>query len=125
MQRFVFVFLGGGIGSLARYVMSTSIMRAAAGGFPFGTLAVNLAGAFLIGLIVESLALKFQAPETLRLFLVTGFLGGFTTFSAFSLEATLMMQKGEWLVLAAYILASVLGTLAFVLLATWLVRTFF
>lgn len=124
MTPHLLVFLGGGLGAVARYVLSGFVGRMAGDGFPWGTLCVNILGAALIGVLVELLALKFEASQHLRLFLVTGILGGFTTFSAFSLEAALMMQKGAWAMLATYIGASVLGTIAAVLLATAAVRQF-
>ena len=117
------IFLGGGAGALARYGFSAFIARHMGTGFPWGTLAVNLLGAFLMGLIVELLALKIQLPPSAKLLLTTGFLGGFTTFSAFSLESALMWQKGDWLPLSLYTGVSVLGTVAALLIAMQLVRS--
>ncbi len=117
------IFLGGGAGALARYGFAAFVSRQMGSGFPWGTLAVNLLGAFLMGLIVELLALKINLPPSARLLLTTGFLGGFTTFSAFSLESALMWQKGAYLPLSLYIGASVIGTIAVLLAAMQLVRT--
>ena len=117
------VFFGGGLGSVARMMTSQFFAKNLdAGSFPIGTFAVNIIGAFLIGIIVEILALKTNISEIARYALVVGFLGGFTTFSAFSLESYLLFTKGEYLTLAAYILASILGTILMVGLATFLVR---
>ncbi len=121
-SRFLLIFLGGGLGSVSRFACSSLAGRVMGLQFPYGTLAVNLIGAFLIGIIVELMALKLSAPDHMRLLLVTGFLGGFTTFSAFSLETALMLQRGDYRQMLCYVLASVIGTVALVLCGTWLVR---
>lgn len=120
---YIAVFFGGGLGSVARMMTSQFFAKNFdAGSFPVGTFAVNIIGAFLIGTLVEILALKTNISELARYFLVVGFLGGFTTFSAFSLEGYLLFTKGEYLTLCAYILASIFGTILMVGLATFLVR---
>ncbi|WP_399681994.1 CrcB family protein, partial [Xenophilus sp.] len=86
-MEFLIVFLGGGLGSAMRHGVNVLAARYVASGFPFGTLAINVLGSFVMGLIVELLALRMGLPQNLRLFLTTGILGGFTTFSTFSLEA--------------------------------------
>src|ERR1700761_77934 len=92
------VFFGGGVGSVARYVMTNAVSRAVPGSvFPWHTLSVNLLGALTIGVFLEMLALRISMPEPSRFLLVTGFLGGFTTFSAFSLESALMLERGDYL----------------------------
>jgi CrcB protein len=90
--------------------------------FPWGTLVVNLIGALAIGLLIEFMALRWSASEIQRYLLITGFLGGFTTFSAFSLETASMWVRGDWSMAVAYILASVLGTVALVILSTHVLR---
>jgi CrcB protein len=122
MPTLLLVFLGGGVGSLCRYGTSTLISRWLGTGFPAGTLIVNLLGSFLIGCIAEYLNQHSTAPVQLRLLLITGFLGGYTTFSAFSLESAALLQRGDYGTALAYILVSVLGTIALVLSATWLMR---
>lgn len=116
------IFMGGGLGSVSRFVISSLISKNTAESFPLGTLAVNLIGAFLIGALIEFLALRYSAAENLRYFLVTGFLGGFTTFSAFSLESASMWMKAEYWSLVVYVLASVVGTIVAVIAAIHLVR---
>lgn len=114
MKALLLVGAGGFVGSVARYLMSTAIMRMpASAGFPYGTLAVNVVGCFLIGL----LAAKSDAlGNDSRLLMMTGLLGGFTTFSAFGLETMLLIQKREWLFASSNVVLSVvLG-----LLAVWL-----
>lgn len=115
MMQVITVALGGAVGSIARY----GIQRALPYSFPVGTLLVNLIGCFLIGclwmLSVKSLS------ETIRLLLMTGFCGGFTTFSAFSLDAVQMLAGGRWLNFSFYVIASTAGGL----LATFLAYKIF
>jgi fluoride exporter len=124
MGTYVVVFVGGGIGSMARLFIISLMGKQVGTAFPWGTLAVNLLGALVIGLLIELMALRWSASESQRYFLVTGFLGGFTTFSAFSLETASMCIRGDWGMVAAYALASVLGTLGLVILSTHLLRAF-
>jgi len=114
-MNLLLVFIGGGIGSMARYTMMKAIGRFISTDFPWHTLGVNLLGALLIGAVTEFLALRVSGVEPARLLLVTGFLGGFTTFSAFSLEGALMWERGDNMLLAAYVAASVIGTIIAVL----------
>lgn len=118
------IFLGGGFGALARFMLASAVGRHMGSGFPWGTLAVNLLGALLIGILAELLALKFSATPLLRNLLVVGFLGGFTTFSAFSLESALMLTRGDYLHLVSYVLLSVVGTIAIVILTQHTLRAF-
>lgn len=117
------VAAGGALGAVARYGMAGLVQRVAGGAFPWGTLAVNVLGALLMGIIVEGAARLWTVPTDLRLFLTTGVLGGFTTFSAFSLETVLMIEKGDWLPAIAYIAASVALTVLFLFCGMWAVRS--
>ena len=102
------VALGAAVGALLRW-RAGLWLNASWAGFPLGTLAVNTVGGFLIGI---ALAWFEQAPnELLRLLLVTGFLGGLTTFSAFSVESLMLLQRGDWWLAAAHTLAHVVGAL--------------
>ena len=134
-MNYFLVFVGGGIGAVARFLATRAVGRFSNyhGGwlanfpnFPFATLLVNWVGAFVIGLLVEFFALQFSGNRALgdglRYFLVVGLLGGFTTFSAFSLEAYLLLMKGDYATAISYILLSVLGTILLVMAGTWLVR---
>lgn len=104
MTASLLVFLGGGIGAALRHgVNQLALLLLGAGAFPFGTLTINVAGSFVMGLVA---ALLPEGP--MRLFLATGLLGGFTTFSAFSLDAVQLWQRGEQAAAAAYVIASVL-----------------
>lgn len=122
MMSYFAVAGGGAMGAVTRLAMSGAVQRAVGGSFPWGTLTVNVLGAFLMGVIVGgSLRLWTLTPE-LRLFLTTGLLGGFTTFSAFSLETVLMVQKSAWVPAIAYALGSVVLTVLFLFLGLWAVR---
>src|ERR1700677_4042935 len=104
---FLIVFLGGGIGAASRHGINLLAARALGTGFPYGTLCINVAGSLAMGLIAEFFALKGGLPQHWRLFLTTGILGGFTTFSAFPLEAALLYERGEGAGAAIYVVASV------------------
>ena len=101
------IALGGALGSVGRYAMSSTVGHAVGTAFPWGTLAVNVLGGFAIGALAELFALRWSASPEMRAFLITGILGGFTTFSAFSLELLAMAARGAWAPAAAYIVASV------------------
>ena len=105
-MNFLLVGLGGAVGSVARYGFYRLLPA------PVGTLGVNVIGGFLMGLLVGWLALKGNDTESSRLFVGVGVLGGFTTFSAFSLDAVQMMSRGAWGAVAAYVLGSVVASIA-------------
>ena len=104
---FLIVFLGGGIGAAMRHGVNLLAARFTDGGFPYGTLIINILGSLVMGLIAEYFALKAGLPQRARLFLTTGILGGFTTFSAFSLEVALLYERGQLAGAAIYVIASV------------------
>jgi fluoride exporter len=104
---FVIVFIGGGIGAAIRHGVNLIAFQLFGSGFPAGTLFINVAGSLAMGLIAEYFALKGGLPQHWRLFLTTGILGGFTTFSAFSLDAALLYERGELGSAAIYVIASV------------------
>lgn len=107
------VFLGGGIGSALRYGVGRGALAVIGPNFPAGTLAVNVIGCMLMGALIEWLALSdagMDAPT--RLFLTTGVLGGFTTFSAFALDAAVLWERGPATIAALYVLASVVLSIA-------------
>ncbi|MDQ3018240.1 MAG: fluoride efflux transporter CrcB [Bacteroidota bacterium] len=108
MKLILVVGLGGFIGSILRYLVSHFFHQRASTSFPVGTFIVNLVGCFLIGLLFASF-LKYKPSQEWQLFLITGLLGGFTTFSAFSQESFSMMNKGEYGMALSYILLSVFG----------------
>ena len=103
-MAYFYVFIGGGLGAVCRYGVTTTVGMLLGGMFPWGTLVVNLVGSLLMGLVIGALlplAKSLQLlPESLRLLLTVGFLGGFTTFSSFSME-TLTLLRGDSFFLAA------------------------
>ena len=116
-MNFFYVFLGGGIGAVCRYLVTTQIGMRLGTFFPFGTLTVNVIGSLLMGLIMGTLAVLARTsgllPEQVRLLLTVGFLGGFTTFSSFSLETLTLPRGGSYALASVNIGANVLlGLLA-------------
>lgn len=107
-MNFLLVAIGGAVGSVLRYGASLAAGRLLGTGFPSGTLFVNVTGSFLIGLGVAVLLRRFGGSEELRLLLLTGFLGGYTTFSAFSLDAISLYERGSPTLAGVYVLCSVL-----------------
>jgi CrcB protein len=101
MARFLWICLGGALGTGARYLLSGWLLRLAGPGFPYGTLAVNVIGSFLIGLLMQVSLSTELIPPALRLTLTTGVMGGFTTYSAFNYETLQLVQEGSWLLGAA------------------------
>ncbi|MCV2869333.1 fluoride efflux transporter CrcB [Defluviimonas sp. WL0002] len=110
IQTLIQVALGGAIGASARYMTNVAAMRLVGPGFPWGTVAVNVVGSFLMGAIVVILAHK--DATRLAPFLMTGVLGGYTTFSAFSLDALTIWERGQTMISVAYVAASVVLSLA-------------
>ena len=117
------VALGGALGASLRYLTNVSVMRLAGPGFPYGTIVANILGSFLMGVLVVVLARRGgmgYAP-----FLMTGLLGGFTTFSAFSLDALTLWERGNHSLAAFYVAASVILSLGAIVMALWLTRGFY
>ena len=109
---YAIIFFGAGIGGALRHGVNLAAARLFGVGFPFGTLIVNVAGSFAMGLLAGYFAYRTGVPQYLRLFLTTGVLGGFTTFSAFSLDAALLMERHAYGLAAAYVAVSVAVSLA-------------
>jgi CrcB protein len=105
------IFIGGGVGSMARHVVNQVSAATVGVDFGWGTVLVNILGSSLMGVVAGWFALKADAGQMLRLFLTTGVLGGFTTFSAFSLDAVLLWQRGNTTSAIAYVVGSVLLSL--------------
>jgi len=108
MKLLLAVALGGALGATARYLVVSQVLRLVGGGFPLGTLVVNVLGSFVLGVLVALMTLKWPMGETFRGFLVVGVLGGFTTFSAFSLDTVLLVERGHLPAAAVYVLATVI-----------------
>lgn len=111
MNHLFLVMLGGAVGAGARHLTGRAALALWGPGFPWGTLIVNLAGGLAMGLLAGWLAARASGDDALRYLLGVGVLGGFTTFSAFSLETANMLQRGEHGVALLYILASVAGSI--------------
>ncbi|MDD7910647.1 MULTISPECIES: fluoride efflux transporter CrcB [Pseudovibrio] len=108
MKNLVLVALGGGAGAVCRHLMTLAGLRLMGAGFPWGTFTCNILGSLLMGVFIEVLAQKLNASTELRLLVATGFLGGFTTFSSFSLDVAVIWERGEPWLAFAYALASVI-----------------
>jgi CrcB protein len=108
MTHILLVAAGGAVGSVLRYIVGLWTLRSFGPSFPWGTLTVNITGSFLIGVLAEVIARKFGASAEMRVFLITGILGGYTTFSAFSLDAITLLERGEPVTALIYVASSVL-----------------
>ena len=118
LMAYVWVAIGGAIGSMARYGCSGLVARIAGDTFPFGTMVVNVTGAAVIGFFA-ALSLpegRFLIPPPARLFVMSGICGGYTTFSTFSLETFNLIRDGEW----PSVVANIAGSVALCLIAVWL-----
>ena len=118
MEKLALVFVGGGLGAVARYLVSTALIPRVAGTFPLGTFIVNVTGSFLIGFAMALLTERFQADPRWRLFLVVGILGGYTTFSSFEYETYQSFKHGYNTIALLYVLSSVVAGYAALLLGT-------
>lgn len=125
MQSFLLVFIGGGIGSALRYGTGNLITKFCGTAFSYGTLAINISGSFLLGLLVGWLALKGEQENSLRLLLAVGALGGFTTFSTFTLEALMLWERQQVFWALMYVTLSVALGLCGMIAGLWLGRTLF
>ncbi len=121
MQQIFLVMVGGAVGAGARFGLAQWFSARFPPGFPVATLVVNIAGCFIMGMLAAWLA-RSEAGEALRLFVGVGILGGFTTFSAFSLDWWMLMERGATGAALAYVAASVIGALAAFALGIMLVR---
>ena len=121
---YLVVFLGGGIGAALRHGVNLAVARMLGTGFPYGTLLINITGSFIMGVVAAYFAFKGDASQHWRLFLTTGILGGYTTFSAFSLDAALLYERGEMGMAALYVIASVTISIIGLFAGLALVRNF-
>ncbi len=123
-MTYLLVFLGGGFGASMRHAVNMASAKAFGTAFPYGTFIINISGSTVMGLIAGYLAFKGEASQPWRLFLMTGMLGGYTTFSAFSLDSALLYERGELSLAALYVVGSVglsiAGLFAGLTLVRWL-----
>lgn len=111
MRPYLLVFLGGGIGTVLRHNVNVRFSRWFGASFPFHTLFENISGSLVMGLLAGYFGFPGDTSQDLRLFLTTGIIGGYTTFSAFSLDAMLLWERGEWGLAGVYVIASVAASL--------------
>ncbi len=123
MIGYVVVFVGAGVGGMLRHFMNIWVAKLAGTHFPMHTFVINITGSMVMGMIAAWFALKGGATGHLRLFLATGVLGGYTTFSAFSLDAVLLVERHDYLLAAYYIGGSVVLSLLGLMAGLWIVRT--
>ncbi|MER8809805.1 fluoride efflux transporter CrcB [Mesorhizobium australicum] len=122
MFNLLLVAVGGGIGAGIRHLTSMGALRLVGPNYPWGTMAINIVGSFAMGLFIAILSRRGGSNEV-RLFVATGILGGFTTFSAFSLDFATLWERGSTLPAFGYALASVVGAIIALFLGLWLART--
>jgi len=122
METVAAIFLGGGLGALARHFMNTFVMQIWHRDFPLGIMLVNILGSFTMGVLVGLFAHAWSAPQNIRAFLTVGILGGFTTFSSFSLDTIMLFERGQYAQAGLYLFVSVGVSLGALMLGMWLVR---
>jgi CrcB protein len=121
-MNFLLVFVGGGLGASLRHTVNITCARCMGLSFPWGTFIINISGSIVMGLIAGYLAFKGEASQPWRLFVMTGILGGYTTFSAFSLDTALLYERGEIGLALLYVLGSVVLSIAGLFAGLALVR---
>jgi CrcB protein len=122
--NYLLVFVGGGLGASLRHAINVACAKCIGTAFPWGTFIINITGSIAMGLIAGYLAFRGAASQPWRLFLMTGILGGYTTFSAFSLDTALLYERGALGLAAAYVLGSVVLSIAGLFAGLALVRYF-
>jgi CrcB protein len=122
MMAYLVVFLGAGVGGALRHAMNIWVARFAGTHFPWHTLVINITGSIVMGVVTAWFAERGGGAGHLRLFLATGILGGYTTFSAFSLDAVLLWERHEHLLAGLYVGGSMVGSLLGLALALWVMR---
>jgi CrcB protein len=123
MRSSLIIFVGAGVGGVLRHLLNAWIMRLAGLEFPLGILTINVIGSTAMGLVAGWFAFKGQAPQDVRLFLTTGILGGFTTFSAFSLDAASLYERGQLGLAVVYVVASVALSVGGLFAGMWTMRS--
>jgi CrcB protein len=117
------VAVGGAIGSVARYGVST--IQSPVVAFPYAIFIVNLSGGFLMGVVTALLALKFSVSAEVRAFFTTGILGGYTTFSTFSLESAMLIERHDYVTATSYVIGSAILSIVALFCGMWLVRSIY
>jgi len=123
-MNLLFVAIGGAIGSVARYLIQSLIGHYAGSSFPYGTLIVNITGSVFMGLLIGWLGRMMPGhTQSIHLFVAVGVLGGYTTFSTFSLESVNLLEEGRWMAMSLYIVSSVVLSIGGLLVGLRLMRT--
>ena len=117
------VAVGGAIGSMARYAVTT--IQNPVGAFPYAIFVVNLSGGFMMGVVTALLALKFSVSSEMRAFLTTGILGGYTTFSTFSLESAMLIERHDYATATSYVIGSAILSIVALFCGMWIVRAIY
>ena len=123
-MRYLIVFLGGGLGAALRHGVNVAGLRLLGPNFPYATMFENISGSLVMGLLAGYFAFKLNVSQHWQLFLTTGILGGYTTFSAFSLDAALLYERGELALAALYVITSVALSIFGLFAGLWIVRQF-
>ncbi len=123
MMGYLVVFVGAGVGGAIRHAMNIWVARQMGTHFPWHTFLINVSGSLVMGLVAGWFALKGGADGNTRLFLATGVLGGYTTFSAYSLDAVLLWERHEHLLSALYVGGSMVCAIAGLVIGLWIMRT--
>ncbi len=122
MKLILAIAAGGALGAVGRHLVASRVMHLLGPGFPFGTLTVNILGSFAMGLLLGAMMQFWSPSPELRAFLTVGFLGAFTTFSTFSMETILLLERSDYLSAGLYVLFSVAFSLAGFFAGLWLLR---
>lgn len=122
MQTVIAIAAGGALGAVIRHFVNNSAVALWGSAFPWGILLINVSGSFVMGLLAGLLAHIWDPSQTLRAFLTVGFLGGFTTFSAFSLDTMLLIERGEFFLAGLYMVSSVVLAVGALAAGLYLVR---
>ena len=122
LAGYLIVFLGGGVGAAIRHGVNIAGMKTMGPNFPYATIFINITGSMVMGLAAAYFAFKGAPSQHWRLFMTTGILGGYTTFSAFSLDAALLYERGQLGLAALYVIASVVLSIAGLFAGLWLMR---
>ena len=125
MNLVLFIAAGGAIGAVGRYAVMTAVSHLLGAGYPYGTIMVNLIGSFVLGGLLESLKYFSAISNELQVFLIVGVLGSFTTFSTFSMDVVVLMQRNEMFAAGLYILGSIVVSIGGLFLAMILFRQLF
>lgn len=124
MALTLWIGVGGALGAMLRHFLNVGIGRIAGDGFPWHTMVINITGSFVMGLLVALMAQRWNVTNEMRAFLTTGILGGYTTFSAFSLDFALLVERKAFILAGAYALGSVVISLVAIFAGLALARAF-